>query len=137
MSTIHLNNLLQQFINFVSTHVTPHQTLNTRVLDRIVDRLHQWLDSYEQWATNRTDINLTYLDDADDSEEQDEDESEVEDAEEYGVRRLLDVNVVKGHFFYLVEWQGYDSSANSWEPSDNISPDVVIQFWEGRHHNLE
>ena len=40
--------------------------------------------------------------------------------EEYTVSRIVDHKVDKGVIYFLVEWEGYDSSNNTWEPRDNL-----------------
>jgi hypothetical protein len=137
MSTIELTNKLQKLIYDLNTHVTTNQPLKTLVLQSVADHLEQWLDSYESWSNSRRQINLVEEEDEDmeyDEEDDQEEESEEgeEDEEEYTVSRLL---AFDGKDSYLVEWEGYDSSANSWEPSRNISPDCIKEFWRKRYQN--
>lgn len=38
----------------------------------------------------------------------------------YAIKSLLDVKEVNGKKSYLVSWEGYDDSHNTWEPEENI-----------------
>ena len=46
----------------------------------------------------------------------------------YAVDRILSHRRYYKKDQYLVSWQGYDSSYNSWEPSENLSPDLINDF---------
>ncbi|KAJ9515191.1 hypothetical protein QJQ45_002321 [Haematococcus lacustris] len=59
----------------------------------------------------------------------------------YYVERLLDHKGVKDNkaSFYLVQWEGYDSTHNTWEPRSNLTDcDKVLAEYNAIHHlNLE
>ncbi|GAB5494897.1 MAG: hypothetical protein Phog2KO_51120 [Phototrophicaceae bacterium] len=44
----------------------------------------------------------------------------VEGQEEYLVDRILAERTVRGRKQYLVRWQGYDQSEDTWEPARNL-----------------
>lgn len=51
--------------------------------------------------------------------------------EEYEVERILDQRVRNGIPEYLIQWKGYTSDDNSWEPTKNLNcPDKVKEFKE-------
>lgn len=35
-----------------------------------------------------------------------------------------------GLWEYLISWEGYDASADSWEPETNLAPAVLLQYWK-------
>jgi hypothetical protein len=49
-----------------------------------------------------------------------EEEEEEKNSEEYEVEKVIDKKDEKGEKYYLVKWKGYDSSANTWEPLENL-----------------
>ena len=67
--------------------------------------------------------------------EQNSDEDFTEDSseEEYAVEKILGKRKnKKNQVEYLIKWQGYDSSENSWESVKNLNcPDLVKEF-EGK-----
>ncbi|XP_033730704.1 chromo domain protein LHP1-like [Pecten maximus] len=48
--------------------------------------------------------------------------------EDYIVERILSMKTTKGKRFYLIKWNGYPDSENSWEPEDNIPNNVIHYF---------
>ena len=46
-----------------------------------------------------------------------EDEDEQQ---EFEVEEVLDRRQEKGQLYYLIKWKNFDSSANSWEPINNL-----------------
>ena len=55
--------------------------------------------------------------------------------ESYQVEKIMGVKTKKGKKLFLVKWQGYSSSENSWEPEENLdagaceypdNPDISI-----------
>jgi hypothetical protein len=46
---------------------------------------------------------------------------EIEGHPEFGVKSVLDSRVYYRKVQYLVKWEGYDDSHNSWEPAANVS----------------
>jgi hypothetical protein len=43
-----------------------------------------------------------------------------DDRDEYKVEAIIDHDMVRGIPHYRVKWQGWPSSANTWEPIDNL-----------------
>lgn len=58
----------------------------------------------------------------------------VEGEEEYEVAEILDSRRHRGKLQYLVRWEGYDESHNSWEPVENVehASDLVNAFHRRR-----
>ena len=56
-----------------------------------------------------------------------EDEEEQQELE---VEEVLDRRQEKGQLYYLIKWKSFDSSANSWEPINNLIHwrDVIKEF---------
>ena len=52
----------------------------------------------------------------------------INSADYYKVDRLLGHRRRRGQDYYLVAWKGYAASDNSWEPSTNITPDLLTQY---------
>jgi len=49
--------------------------------------------------------------------------------EEYSVEKILDKRVKQGKVEYLIKWEGYDDSENTWEPQENLDcPDIIKKF---------
>lgn len=46
---------------------------------------------------------------------------EINDDLEYEVESILDSCKYRNQFQYLVQWKGYDSRHNSWEPTTNLT----------------
>ena len=51
----------------------------------------------------------------------------IEEEEEYNVKKILDSRKINGKDHYLVKWLGYGNEENSWEPTENFSPEA---FWK-------
>jgi hypothetical protein len=58
------------------------------------------------------------------AELQPEDESDV-----YEVEDILDRRLAGRQEQYLIKWKGYEE--NTWEPTRNISPQLLEAFWRG------
>uniref|UniRef100_A0A1B0FKV9 Chromo domain-containing protein n=1 Tax=Glossina morsitans morsitans TaxID=37546 RepID=A0A1B0FKV9_GLOMM len=59
-----------------------------------------------------------------------------ENPQEYIVERVEGKRIVDGRVQYLLKWSGYDSSANTWEPVENLNcPDLVARFEETAFEN--
>ena len=54
----------------------------------------------------------------------------VDDVEEFIVSEILDSRFHRGQLQYLVSWEGYGASDNSWEPAVNVknAADLVFLF---------
>jgi len=58
------------------------------------------------------------------------DDQDVTD-DEYEVEKILAKRLTRGgKVEYLIKWAGYSSSANTWEPEENIDEDLVNEFEE-------
>jgi len=56
-------------------------------------------------------------------------DSDEEEEEEYSVEKILDKRVKGGKTEYLIKWEGYPDSENTWEPEDNLDcPDIISAF---------
>jgi len=52
-----------------------------------------------------------------------------EEEEEYSVEKILDKRTKSGKVEYLIKWEGYPDSENTWEPQDNLDcPDIISAF---------
>lgn len=57
--------------------------------------------------------------------------SDAEPEEEYTVEKILDKRLRGGKTEYLIKWEGYPDSENTWEPEDNLDcPDLIQGFEE-------
>jgi len=57
--------------------------------------------------------------------------SDAEPEEEYTVEKILDKRIRGGKTEYLIKWEGYPDSENTWEPEDNLDcPDLISAFEE-------
>ena len=48
----------------------------------------------------------------------------------FSVERILRKRLLRGEAEYLIKWDGYDESYNSWEPKGNIMDPLLIQAFE-------
>jgi len=62
---------------------------------------------------------------------------EIEGEEEYEVEKILDARLFRRQRQYLVKWEGYSTTENSWEPIQNLehASDIITDFHE-RHPNF-
>jgi len=69
--------------------------------------------------------------DAPDAPDDSEDSEDSDDPDKiYTVERILKDKTVKGKKRYLVKWEGYDSSHNSWEPPESFYDKSPIAIYE-------
>jgi chromo domain-containing protein 1 len=47
----------------------------------------------------------------------------------YKVEDVMGRKEVEGEVFYRIKWEGYPSWQNTWEPANNLNPNVVT-FWQ-------
>lgn len=61
----------------------------------------------------------------------DESDESLDSDETYKVEAILKHRKRNGKVFYLIKWEGYDESQNTWEPEDNLScPDILAKYIE-------
>jgi hypothetical protein len=81
-----------------------------------VSLLEPWHDRHEQDATaERMPVAL-----------------EVNGGEEYEIEKVLSARKRKGTNQYLVQWKGWPSNYDSWEPEDHLqhAKDLVEEYWK-------
>lgn len=54
----------------------------------------------------------------------------------YKAERILDTKIVKGKKFFLIKWDGWDESNNTWEPEKNIIDTRLIDMFYELRKNL-
>ena len=55
--------------------------------------------------------------------------SDIEEDQVYIVEKVVSKRKAKGgKTEYLIKWQGYEESDNTWEPEDNVSDDLITEF---------
>ncbi|EEQ82176.1 hypothetical protein NCER_101155 [Vairimorpha ceranae BRL01] len=50
----------------------------------------------------------------------------------FAVEKILDRKIIKGIPWYLIKWEGYSDSDNTWEPRENINADELIEDFESK-----
>jgi hypothetical protein len=63
-------------------------------------------------------------------EDADADEGEEESGEDeiFEAEHLVEKKRENGRWLWLVKWKGYSSKDNTWEPTENISKDLIADF---------
>ena len=46
---------------------------------------------------------------------------QVDGLPEFEVNKILHSKILRGKLFYKIDWVGYDSNDQSWEPAENVS----------------
>ena len=54
--------------------------------------------------------------------------------DEYKVKAVLKIKLIRSKPYYLIKWLGYDDLENSWEPEINLSPAILTEL---RKNHLE
>ncbi len=64
-------------------------------------------------------------------------ETPVEPNKEYQVENILEKRMISGKTHYLVKWKGYNTSENTWEPTENLKgcARTLQHFEEGRRQD--
>lgn len=62
-----------------------------------------------------------------------------EEQQEFEVEAILDKRQENGQLYYLVKWKNFDSSANSWEPINNLihCRDIIKEFEQRKKKSEE
>jgi hypothetical protein len=47
---------------------------------------------------------------------------------EYEVEKIVRHRVWRGQTFFLLQWSGFPSSENNWEPEENVSEELVAEY---------
>jgi len=95
--------------------------LGKKTIKKQLHYLVQWAgydESANSWEPEKNVANCVALDDFEATEAEDEQEDEQD--ETFQVEKILSSKTVKGKTEYLVKWQGYDDSWNTWEPKENL-----------------
>jgi len=58
--------------------------------------------------------------------------SDGEEEEEYSVEKILDKRMKGGKVEYLIKWEGYPDSENTWEPQENLDCPEIINAFEAK-----
>lgn len=59
-------------------------------------------------------------------------EAELESEGLYLVEKIVGKRVRNGHVEYLIKWQNYSSSENTWEPIENLNCPILVVEFENR-----
>ena len=55
---------------------------------------------------------------------------EEEEDQEYIVEKIVKHKKKATHYSYLIKWEGYPDSQNTWEPDENIPHEIKKQYWD-------
>jgi transposase InsO family protein len=107
-----------------------------RIWDPKTDRVYHSRDvTFDETQIGFKDINdggnLVLIDDLESTD------LHIDDDSEYNIEAIIQERMNNGQREYLVKWQGYEQSQNTWEPSGNLEDTQALDEWENRNEKLE
>ena len=51
-----------------------------------------------------------------------------EDEEEHVIEKILNERIEANKKEYLVKWKDYEDEDNTWEPKENLSPEIIEEY---------
>ena len=62
---------------------------------------------------------------------------QVDGLPEFEVNKILSSKILRGKLFYKIDWVGYDSNDQSWEPAENVShADLAVADFHAKFPHL-